>query len=89
VQVSRGVGSDCAADTRPPGRSLLHRQHPEEIVDRVRTNVLSSGIDHVTLALADRRLALDWAGIDLPDLPSLDDQVRLIGTRILPGLMAP
>jgi 5,10-methylenetetrahydromethanopterin reductase len=62
---------------------------PEEIVDRIRTDVLPSGINHVTLALADRQLALDWAGIDLPGLPSLDEQVRLIGTQILPPLLAP
>jgi len=59
---------------------------PEEVADRIRTDVLSSGINHVTLALADRRMALDWAGIELPELPLLDDQVRLIGTRIVPAL---
>jgi hypothetical protein len=42
----------------------------------------------VVLALTDRRLPLDWAGIDLPGLPSLDEQVRMIGGRILPALMA-
>jgi alkanesulfonate monooxygenase SsuD/methylene tetrahydromethanopterin reductase-like flavin-dependent oxidoreductase (luciferase family) len=61
---------------------------PEEIVDRLRKDVLPSGIDHVVLALTDRRLAQDWAGIDLPGLPPLDEQIRLIGTRIAPALMA-
>jgi len=56
------------------------------VADRIRTDVLPSGINHVTLALADRRMALDWAGIELPELPLLDDQVRLIGTRIVPAL---
>jgi len=59
---------------------------PEEVADRIRTDVLPSGINHVTLALADRRMALDWAGIELPELPLLDDQVRLIGRRIVPAL---
>jgi alkanesulfonate monooxygenase SsuD/methylene tetrahydromethanopterin reductase-like flavin-dependent oxidoreductase (luciferase family) len=61
---------------------------PEEVAARIRTDVLPSGFNHVTLALADRRMALDWAGIELPDLPLLDDQVRLIGTRIVPALTA-
>jgi 5,10-methylenetetrahydromethanopterin reductase len=61
---------------------------PEEIADRIRADVVPSGINHVTLALADRRLALDWAGIELPDLPLLDDQVRLIGSRVMPVLTA-
>ena len=59
---------------------------PEEIVDRIRTDVLPSGINHVVLALTDRGLARNWAGLDLPGLPPLDHQVRLIGTRILPAL---
>jgi 5,10-methylenetetrahydromethanopterin reductase len=61
---------------------------PEEVAERIRSDVIPSGINHVTLALADRRMALDWAGIDLPDLPLLDDQVRMIGTRIAPALTA-
>jgi alkanesulfonate monooxygenase SsuD/methylene tetrahydromethanopterin reductase-like flavin-dependent oxidoreductase (luciferase family) len=58
---------------------------PEEVAKRIRADVLPSGINHVVLALTDRRLARDWAGLDLP-LPSLDHQIRLIGTRILPAL---
>ena len=59
---------------------------PEEIVARIRADVLPTGINHVVLALADRGLALDWAGRDLPGVPSLDDQIRLIGRRIMPEL---
>ena len=60
---------------------------PEEVAERIRADVLPSGINHVVLALTDRRLARDWAGLDLPGLPPLDDQIRLIGTRILPALV--
>jgi alkanesulfonate monooxygenase SsuD/methylene tetrahydromethanopterin reductase-like flavin-dependent oxidoreductase (luciferase family) len=60
---------------------------PEEIVSRLESDVLPRGIDHVVLALTDRRLAYEWAGIDLPGLPPVDEQIRLIGTRILPALM--
>jgi 5,10-methylenetetrahydromethanopterin reductase len=59
---------------------------PDDIVDRIRADVLPSGINHIVLALTDRGLARDWAGLDLPGLPPLDDQVRLIGTCILPEL---
>jgi alkanesulfonate monooxygenase SsuD/methylene tetrahydromethanopterin reductase-like flavin-dependent oxidoreductase (luciferase family) len=59
---------------------------PEDIVDRIRADVLPSGINHIVLALTDRGLARDWAGLDIPGLPPLEDQVRLIGTRILPEL---
>jgi 5,10-methylenetetrahydromethanopterin reductase len=59
---------------------------PEEIASRIRRDVLPSGINHVVLALTDRGLARDWAGVDIPDLPDLDHQVRLIGARIAPAL---
>jgi alkanesulfonate monooxygenase SsuD/methylene tetrahydromethanopterin reductase-like flavin-dependent oxidoreductase (luciferase family) len=59
---------------------------PEEVAARVREDVLPSGIEHVVLALTDRSLPHDWAGIDLPDLPDLADQIRLIGQRVLPAL---
>ena len=59
---------------------------PEDIVDRIRTDVLPSGINHIVLALTDRGLAQHWAGLDLPGLPALEEQVRLIGERVLPRL---
>jgi 5,10-methylenetetrahydromethanopterin reductase len=61
---------------------------PEHIAGRIRTDVLPSGIDHVALALTDRGLVREWAGVDLPGLPPLDEQVRLIGSRIVPMLTA-
>jgi 5,10-methylenetetrahydromethanopterin reductase len=48
--------------------------------------VLPSGINHVALALTDRGLVREWAGLDLPGLPTLEEQVRLIGERIAPAL---
>ena len=57
---------------------------PEEVARRIRDEVLPSGVSHVALALTDRGLALDWAGLDLPGLPPLEEQVRMIGERILP-----
>ena len=86
------AGGDVAEALRRTPDELADRfciaGTPEDIVDRIRSDVLPSGIDHVVLALTDRGLARDWAGLDLPDLPPLEDQVRLIGTRILPELSA-
>ena len=59
---------------------------PEQIVERLRTDVLPSGIDHIALALIDRGSVLEWSGIDLPGLPPLDEQIRLIGSRIVPQI---
>lgn len=59
---------------------------PEQIAGRINDQVLPSGIDHVVLALTDRASVQSWAGIDVPGLPSIEDQVRLIGERIVPAL---
>jgi 5,10-methylenetetrahydromethanopterin reductase len=84
---ARGDVGDALARTPPElADRFCIAGTPEEVADRIRADVLPSGIDHVVLALADRQIALDWGGIDLPDLPSLDDQVRLIGKRIVPAL---
>jgi 5,10-methylenetetrahydromethanopterin reductase len=59
---------------------------PEEVADKITTEVLPCGINHVALALTDRSQPRDWAGIELPDLPDLAEQIRMIGQRILPTL---
>ena len=59
---------------------------PEQIVERLSADVLPSGIEHVVLALTDRTSVRAWAGIDVPGLPSLEQQIRLIGERIAPAL---
>ena len=61
---------------------------PEDIVDRIRSDVLPSGIDHVVLALTNRGLARDWAGLDLRIYRRSKTRSSLIGTRILPELSA-
>src|SRR5262249_26457978 len=59
---------------------------PEEVAARINADVLPSGMNHIVLALTDKGLPLDWAGIDLPGLPSLADQIRMIGERVVPAL---
>jgi 5,10-methylenetetrahydromethanopterin reductase len=59
---------------------------PEQIVERLHADVLPSGIAHVVLALTDRASVHSWAGIDVPGLPSIDEQIRLIGERVVPAL---
>jgi len=59
---------------------------PEEVAARIKADVLPSGINHVVLALTDKGLPLEWAGIELPGLPSLVEQIRMIGERVVPAL---
>jgi 5,10-methylenetetrahydromethanopterin reductase len=61
---------------------------PEEVAERLRTDVYGAGFDHAVLALADREIPRVWAGTDIPGLPTLSEQVRLIVERVLPRVLA-
>jgi 5,10-methylenetetrahydromethanopterin reductase len=57
---------------------------PEEVADRISREFLPAGFNHVSLALADAEIPRAWAGIEIPGLPTLSEQVRLIADRVLP-----
>jgi 5,10-methylenetetrahydromethanopterin reductase len=57
---------------------------PEEVADRINREVLPAGFNHVSLALADAEIPRAWAGTEIPGLPTLSEQVRLIAERVIP-----
>jgi 5,10-methylenetetrahydromethanopterin reductase len=56
----------------------------EEVADRINRDVVPSGFNHVSLALADAAPPRAWAGTEIPGLPTLSEQVRLIADRVIP-----
>lgn len=60
---------------------------PEEVAERIRTEIVPAGFNHVALALADAEIPRAWAGVEIPGLPTLAEQVRLIADRVLPRLV--
>ena len=59
---------------------------PEEVADRINRDFLPAGFNHVSLALADAEIPRAWAGIEIPGLPTLSEQVRLIADRVIPRI---
>ncbi|MDX6628469.1 MAG: 5,10-methylenetetrahydromethanopterin reductase [Gaiellales bacterium] len=57
---------------------------PEEVADRISREFLPAGFNHVSLALADAEIPRAWAGTEIPGLPTLSEQVRLIADRVIP-----
>ena len=57
---------------------------PEEVAERIRRDILGAGFEHVALALADAEIPRAWAGVEIPGLPTLSEQVRLVADRVLP-----
>jgi 5,10-methylenetetrahydromethanopterin reductase len=61
---------------------------PEEVAERINREILPAGFNHVALALADAEIPRAWAGTEIPGLPTLTEQVRLIAERVLPHISA-
>jgi 5,10-methylenetetrahydromethanopterin reductase len=61
---------------------------PEEVAERIHTDVFGAGFDHVVLALSDREIPRIWAGTEIAGLPTISAQVRLIAERVLPRVAA-
>ena len=59
---------------------------PEEVAERIRRDIFDAGFRHVALALADAEIPRVWAGVEIPGLPTLSEQVRLVADRVLPLL---
>ena len=57
---------------------------PEEVADRINREFVPAGFNHVSLALADAEIPRAWAGLEIPGLPTLSEQVRLIADRVIP-----
>jgi alkanesulfonate monooxygenase SsuD/methylene tetrahydromethanopterin reductase-like flavin-dependent oxidoreductase (luciferase family) len=57
---------------------------PEEVAERISREFLPAGFNHVSLALADAEIPRARAGTEIPGLPTLSEQVRLIADRVIP-----
>jgi 5,10-methylenetetrahydromethanopterin reductase len=61
---------------------------PEQVAERVRTDIFGAGFNHAVLALTDRAIPRIWASAEIPGLPTLSEQVRMIAERVLPLIAA-
>jgi 5,10-methylenetetrahydromethanopterin reductase len=61
---------------------------PEEVVEKLQRNVLSTGVNHVIAAITDRYLVNAFTQTDLELCPDTPTQLRLIKDRVIPALEA-
>jgi len=59
---------------------------PEEVVEKLRTNIISTGVNHVICAITDRYLVKAFTGNDLEAVPDTPTQLRLIHDRVMPAV---
>jgi 5,10-methylenetetrahydromethanopterin reductase len=61
---------------------------PEEVVEKIRRDIEPSGVNHMILALSDPALVKLFSGEDVPDVPDIQGQLRLVAERVMPAFEA-
>ena len=59
---------------------------PEEVVERLQRDILSTGVNHIVSALVDPYLVKAFTGVDIPDAVDTHAQLRLIRDRVMPAV---
>ena len=57
---------------------------PEEVVERLQRDILSTGVNHIIGAVVDPFLVKAFTGIDIPNAIDTHAQLRLIRDRVMP-----
>ncbi len=58
---------------------------PEEIVEKIRSDIAPTGVNHMILALSDAALVKMFSGEDVANVPDINGQLRLVAERIMPA----
>jgi len=58
---------------------------PDEIVDKIKSDIAPTGVNHMILALSDAGLVKLFSGEDVPNVPDINGQLRLVAERIMPA----
>jgi 5,10-methylenetetrahydromethanopterin reductase len=58
---------------------------PEEVVEKIKTNIQPTGVNHMILALSDAGLVKLFSGEDVADVPDINGQLRLVAEQVMPA----
>ncbi len=58
---------------------------PEEVVEKIKTDMEPAGVNHMILALSDAHLVKFFSGEDLDGVPSIEGQLKLVADRVMPA----
>jgi 5,10-methylenetetrahydromethanopterin reductase len=58
---------------------------PEECVEKIKADIQPSGVNHMVLALSDASLVKLFSGEDVPNVPDINGQLRLVADRVMPA----
>jgi len=58
---------------------------PEEVVEKIQRDIQPAGVNHMILALSDAGLVKLFSGEDVPGVPDIEGQLRLVAERVMPA----
>ena len=58
---------------------------PEEVVEKIKTDLEPTGVNHMILALSDPALVKLFSGEDVPNVPDIRGQLQLVADRVMPA----
>ena len=88
-----GRGARRAATSRRPSRSSSRTTPrssaspgtPEEVVEKIKTDLEPAGVNHMIFSLADPALVKLFSGEDVPNVPDINGQLKLVAERVMPA----
>ncbi|MDV6011696.1 LLM class flavin-dependent oxidoreductase [Haloechinothrix sp. LS1_15] len=61
---------------------------PEECADKIRSEIISTGVNHLILAITDTALVKAFSGMELPGVLTMSEQLQLIHDQVMPAFEA-
>jgi 5,10-methylenetetrahydromethanopterin reductase len=58
---------------------------PEEVVAKIKADIQPAGVNHMILALSDAALVKLFSGEEVPNVPDIQGQLRLVAERVMPA----
>jgi 5,10-methylenetetrahydromethanopterin reductase len=58
---------------------------PEECVQKIKADIEPAGVNHMILALSDAHLVQFFAGQDVPGVPDIQGQLKLVAEQVMPA----
>ena len=58
---------------------------PEEVVEKIRTDIEPAGVNHMIFALSDPHLVKFFTNEDVENVPDINGQLKLVAERVMPA----
>jgi len=81
---------DRAYELTPPDLAdkLSIAGTPEECAEKIKTEIASTGVNHMVLAITDAALVKAFSGLDLPGVATMREQLQLVHDQVMPAFAA-